>query len=34
MNWFWRSKVMGVIEDLSIKLTNFIWRKRRAANKK
>jgi hypothetical protein len=34
MNWFWRSKAMGFVENISINITNYIWRKRRAANKK
>jgi hypothetical protein len=34
MIWFWNSKAMDFVENLSIKITNYIWRKRRAAKKK
>jgi hypothetical protein len=34
MKWFWNSALMNAIENLFVNVTNFIWRKRRAEEKK
>jgi hypothetical protein len=34
MGWFWNSKVMSKIESGLVSITNSLWRKRRAEEKK
>lgn len=33
MNWFWNSRLVILIENFLIDITNYIWRKRRELEK-
>lgn len=33
MNFLWRSRLMGLVEGWLVTVSNYVWRKRRAAQK-